>query len=296
MSSISFLIPCKNESKFLPAMCESLLANDDRNWEAIFVDDHSTDETANILRQLSNGDPRIRVCKNPGHGKVEALNEAYAMSSFPIIKLIDADDLISSNLVSTLIAYHERIEAVYHPLELIDEFGTTIRKYLPGRRVCKYSYPKIVENFVSIPKACWSFKREVAARIFPIPEALPYEDVWITFRLKMTNVRIGYCSALLYKYRQHGSMTFGPMDSFSSAMVIYRARRSLRLIDALLKHADFQDHAPALHRLRIDQSYLAGDISLMRYGRVGRGGLRQLKNIVIKLAPTAASWLQRRVR
>lgn len=296
LSAVSFLVPCKNESKFLPEMCESLLMNSDGNWEVIFVDDHSTDGTLQVLEEISKQEPRIKFFENPGWGKIDALNKAYTVASEPIIKLIDADDLVSQDLVAQLIAWHKIYQAIYHPLELIDENAATIRNYLPGDRVRALSHAKIVANLVSIPKACWSFDREIADKVFPIPTTMPYEDVWITFRLTKEQPNIGYCPSALYKYRQHGSMTYGPMDSFSKPLVVYRAERNQKLIDALAERPEFAEHRRALQTLRQDQLFLSAKISLMKYVLNGEKRLTMLKNIIIRTAPRTASWLKRHSR
>ena len=58
---ISILIPVYNGSAFLKATLESILASTERDFEVIFVDDMSTDDSVEILRRYAENDPRIRI-------------------------------------------------------------------------------------------------------------------------------------------------------------------------------------------------------------------------------------------
>ena len=58
---VSVVLPVRNGMPFLPEAVESIRAQTWPNWELIVVDDHSTDDTASYLAQLT--DSRIRVIR-----------------------------------------------------------------------------------------------------------------------------------------------------------------------------------------------------------------------------------------
>ncbi|MEM7382266.1 MAG: glycosyltransferase family A protein, partial [Bacteroidota bacterium] len=48
---VSILIPFKNTAEFLPACLDSILKQSYTYWEVLAVDDHSTDDSLQILEQ-----------------------------------------------------------------------------------------------------------------------------------------------------------------------------------------------------------------------------------------------------
>ncbi len=94
MPYFSIVIPCFNAAATLPATLASLKAQTDTDWEAICVDDGSTDETRRILREAAADDRRIHMARNTGKGPSMARNlGAIALAKGKIIAFCDADDL-----------------------------------------------------------------------------------------------------------------------------------------------------------------------------------------------------------
>src|SRR5690606_33155263 len=61
-------------------------------WEAIFVDDDSSDGTADEARRLSLTDPRIRVIQRIGRrGLASAAIEGICATAAPVAAVMDAD-------------------------------------------------------------------------------------------------------------------------------------------------------------------------------------------------------------
>jgi len=93
-SSISIIVPVLNEEgsldKFYSEATNSL--NIYSNWEIIFIDDGSDDESYNIMRKLADNDNRISVIQFfKNFGKADALSEGFKKANGDIIITIDAD-------------------------------------------------------------------------------------------------------------------------------------------------------------------------------------------------------------
>ena len=88
---ISILMPVKNTALFLNECLDSIVNQNELNFELIAIDDHSTDESYSILNNYSNKDSRIKVFKNSGTSK---RNESWPLS-----------DSISTNATSAPIAF-----------------------------------------------------------------------------------------------------------------------------------------------------------------------------------------------
>ena len=89
---ISILMPVKNTALFLNECLDSIVNQNELNFELIAIDDHSTDESYSILNNYSNKDSRIKVFKNSGKGIIEALRLAYNKSSGSLITTVAPDN------------------------------------------------------------------------------------------------------------------------------------------------------------------------------------------------------------
>lgn len=93
MPEVSVTLPCRNCEASLPAALDSLLAQTLRDFEIVAVDDGSTDNTAEILKQYARRDARIRPILLPHHGVVSALNAATQACRADLVARMDADDV-----------------------------------------------------------------------------------------------------------------------------------------------------------------------------------------------------------
>ena len=61
---ISIIIPVYNASRFLPDTIESIQSQTYDNWEAIFVNDCSIDNSTEIIKKIQKNDKRIKLINN----------------------------------------------------------------------------------------------------------------------------------------------------------------------------------------------------------------------------------------
>ena len=92
--SISIIVPVLNEEgsldKFYKETTKSL--NEYSNWEIIFIDDGSDDESYNIMRKLAEKDNRVSIIQFfKNFGKADALSEGFKQANGDVIITIDAD-------------------------------------------------------------------------------------------------------------------------------------------------------------------------------------------------------------
>lgn len=83
----------RNGHKTLEAALDSICNQTMTNWEAVIVDDGSTDSTASILASYANKDPRFKSITTQGIGRGHALNLALKSAAAELIANLDADDL-----------------------------------------------------------------------------------------------------------------------------------------------------------------------------------------------------------
>ncbi len=94
MPMFSIILPCFNAQGTLAETLESLQAQTCRDWQAVCVDDGSTDATRDIIQSFAARDPRFKLACNPGKGPSDARNHgALVVASGELIAFCDADDI-----------------------------------------------------------------------------------------------------------------------------------------------------------------------------------------------------------
>ncbi len=100
---ISVVIPCYNLGQYLGDAVSSLINSTEENWEAVIVDDASTDRSAEIADEIATVDPRIKVIHNEENQYLSgALNTGIEASTGRYIIPLDADNMLSENALSIL--------------------------------------------------------------------------------------------------------------------------------------------------------------------------------------------------
>ncbi|MDN3667874.1 glycosyltransferase family 2 protein [Echinicola jeungdonensis] len=101
---VSILIPNYNKALYLKETLDSVLDQTYSNWECIVVDDHSSDQSWEILEEYAKKDSRVKIFKRPENrskGGSVARNYAFELSEGEFIQWLDSDDVIHPNKVQT---------------------------------------------------------------------------------------------------------------------------------------------------------------------------------------------------
>lgn len=89
----TIIVPTFNQAQYLGHALESLLAQTDTSWEAIVVNDGSTDRTAEIADSYAVRDARIRVIHKENGGVASALNTGLMKARGEWIHWLSSDDM-----------------------------------------------------------------------------------------------------------------------------------------------------------------------------------------------------------
>ncbi len=119
MKKVSILIPAYNESKSLPLLYPELKALMDGEaqyeWEILFVNDGSRDNTLDVLRALRAADSRINIVNlTRNFGKENAMLAGFDYVTGDCMVIMDADLQDPPSLIPQMLAYWEEgYEDVY---------------------------------------------------------------------------------------------------------------------------------------------------------------------------------------
>lgn len=98
----SFIIPVYNVEPYLRTCLDSLLAQDYKDWEAILIDDGSTDGSSEICDEYTGKDARFRVFHQSNSGVSAARNIGLENARGEWIWFVDPDDWIAKDALNRL--------------------------------------------------------------------------------------------------------------------------------------------------------------------------------------------------
>lgn len=99
---ISVIVPVYNSAKTIKRLVKCLAAQTDEEYEVIFVNDGSTDETAEILKEFCADKKNFKIVTTKNGGAGAARNAGIDKASGDYICFADSDDLVSPNYVKQL--------------------------------------------------------------------------------------------------------------------------------------------------------------------------------------------------
>jgi len=133
---VSIVIPTYNHARFLGRALKSIIDQTYTNWEAIVVDNHSTDNTDEIVNSFS--DSRIHYIKIHNNGVIAvSRNVGIQNAKGEWIAFLDSDDYWHFNKLEICMkSVDEKVDLLYHCL-IIQRKNKNIfqKKYIKSRQV-----------------------------------------------------------------------------------------------------------------------------------------------------------------
>ena len=105
---ISVVIPLYNKERSIVSTIESVLSQTNKDWELIIVDDGSTDNSLNIVKEFIERidnrwiSDRFTIISQPNTGVSAARNAGIMAANSEYVAFLDADDLWAPNYLETL--------------------------------------------------------------------------------------------------------------------------------------------------------------------------------------------------
>ncbi len=98
MTKISVILPIYNTSKYLRQCLDSIVNQTLKDIEIICIDDGSTDNSLDIVKEYTAKDPRVKFLTQPNQGQGVARNKGIDLAEGEYIGFVDTDDWIELNM------------------------------------------------------------------------------------------------------------------------------------------------------------------------------------------------------
>lgn len=205
---MSVCIATYNGEKYIKEQIDSILTQLTDEDEIIISDDHSTDDTINIIKTYN--DSRIRIFFNEYEkGYTQNFENALKKSNGKFIFLSDQDDKWISNKVNITLKYliQDKYDMVISDCFIADENLNIINNSFFDKRGSKSGFINTIikPNYIG---CCMAFNKKILDKALPFPKIYKYlpHDLWLGlicyafFNVKTTNEK-------LILYRRHSNNT-----------------------------------------------------------------------------------------
>lgn len=257
--TVSVIMPAFNAERHLEYAVNSVLTQTYRDLELIVIDDGSTDNTLSMLNAISVQDSRLKIISQINSGRPSiARNRGVSIAKGIYISFLDSDDLWDQARVERMVSgldRHPEWVAVFHDLELVDEFGTSLgQTYLADVDFLTKASPwnkKLEDNWFNLNSRFYVFMSlyYAAAHTQSImiarsrlpdgilnfnPNYIICEDTDLWIRVAMHG-QIGFLNEVLSSYRQLSTSITRNRLRFANQSVAFHKDNYQRLCQNLSK-------------------------------------------------------------
>ncbi len=220
MPKVSIIIPAYNVEKYLSTCLESLIAQTYEDFEAIVIDDGSTDYTPQICEQYIFRDGRIKVVRQENAGVSVARNKGLELAQGEYITFIDADDWVEKDYLSTIVHTQPECDLLFFGNTHHHRDGSS-HSYSPGERIAFEQLDREELLLTMIHNDCWfeffgytwnkRFKNSIIRKynISFTPGLSLREDELFTDRYARFIKSVASTDKCIYNYRfSYGGLTY----------------------------------------------------------------------------------------
>jgi glycosyltransferase involved in cell wall biosynthesis len=204
---VSIVVPIYKVEKYLERCLDSLVAQDYRPLEVILVNDGSPDGCGNIIRRYEARYPIFRSLWQENQGLSAARNNGIALATGKYIALVDSDDYVEPDFISSMVDLAEERQADIVMVNFYIDFPRggikipfrmlTMHKYLSGEEAAQMSLA-----LLRMPAYAWNklYRRELFVEHNISYPSIYYEDVATTSRLLIKAERVAIQQKPVYHY------------------------------------------------------------------------------------------------
>jgi glycosyltransferase involved in cell wall biosynthesis len=210
--AISILVPCYNVEKYLRECLDSILNQTFTDFEALCINDGSTDSTLDILKEYAQKDERFKIIDKANSGYGASMNKGLDAATGKYVGIVESDDYIEPQMFERL--YNEAEE---HSLDVVrclyrefnDIKGTM--EVIDHSDIKLYEFgmvftPRVQQHIFFIAPSIWAgmYNREFlnsnSIRFLETPGA-SYQDTAFAFKIYASAERAKVIPDVLHNYR-----------------------------------------------------------------------------------------------
>jgi len=205
---VSIITPLFNAEKYIAQTIQSVQDQRYENWEHIIVNDHSSDTSEEIVREIALKDSRIKlVSLKENHGAAYCRNHATKLANGEYIAFLDSDDVWQADKLWKQIAFmqSEDCDVSFTSYLHMDEKGKPLGKRIRALSVLPYK-KQLRNNYIGNLTGIYSAKNLGKIMAPPIRKRQDWA-VWLAAIKKSGKPALGLGEDLAYYRVREGSMS-----------------------------------------------------------------------------------------
>lgn len=219
---VSIIMAVKDTAPYLHDCINSIINQTYQNWELIAVNDHSTDETPEILAAFAKQDARVRVFDSDGYKLIPTLQCGYREVRGTLLNRMDSDDKMPDYKIQLLVdEWHKygKGHVIAGGTEHFVDEGKVGDGFLRYERwlneVAKTSthYQQIYKECV-IPSHCWMIHKDDFDAVGAFDPVIYPEDYDLCFRMYKHGLKVIGIDAILHHWRDRSNRISRTWDEY----------------------------------------------------------------------------------
>lgn len=251
----SIVIPCYNQAHFLPDCLESLIRQSYQNWEALLINDGSSDNTRQVAESYVAKDSRIKLFEKKNGGLSSARNYALPHVTGNLIQFLDSDDWILPNCLETIATnVEDRIDLI------VSGYGYCKEQSKKIIHTHKPNDPKIALIDLIVKQnlgPCHSIfiKSDIIRKVGVFDQELKScedWDFWIRAIKVGANIKFIPDILVIYRYVEN-SMSRNPKVMYESLLLVNEraTKKDDRLVGNYPLNIDYQTNLSTLFKFHL---------------------------------------------
>jgi len=249
--SVGVIIPTYNRARYLRQAIASALAQSRMPTEVIVIDDGSTDETPEILREFA---APVRVIRQSNRGRSAARNVGLLAATTDAVIFLDSDDILLPTCIERLIAPLEAnpsVDVAYGDAQVIDAKGNIAARYgdvYAGNRPSGNVFAELAQRcFLTVT----SMVRRIALAGVDFDEGLERCEDYDLWRRIACRGEFQYVDEPIMAYRFHDGMTMASQIDKNYAAIIDVQQRFMAMPEFAALSARQRSRVYCTHAIKL---------------------------------------------
>lgn len=231
---VSIVIPVYNSAKYLEKTIESINKQTYKNYEAIFIDDGSTDNSIEIIKKYQLQNNRIIIIKNSHQGVSKARNIGIKCAKGRYLTFLDSDDIWLENKIERQLDFIKKYNYsfVYCNFKYISDDGKRISKEIKTGKITDYD--RSLKNLRILTITTMIDLNKIPKELCYMPDVMN-EDLATWWKILRNNyIAYGQDEVLAYYRKTKRSRSSKKYITAYSRWKLYRNQEKLSLGKTIL--------------------------------------------------------------